>query len=91
MTDNNMEKVKRKVNIVCSDGSSLMGFIHMDRNQKLIDFVNDSQRTFIVVNDAEFYYIVQVVYSFKLARRVTPTKKESIILQKSFIEYLVEM
>jgi hypothetical protein len=88
----NPEKEKLRVNIFCTDGSSLLGFINIDRGERIIDFMNDLQQIFVVVTDVEFYYSAsEQVKSFKLAHRVAPTKKESIILQKSFIKWIEEV
>ena len=48
-----IEKEKRKVNIVCVDGSLVKGFVHMHPGLRLQDFINDSKKHFIVVTGIE--------------------------------------
>ncbi len=84
-------KEKRRVNIYCTDSSSLMGYVHVDPGERTIDFINDLQEIFIVVTDAEFYYGQLDIKSFKLAQRMAIVKKETIILQKAFIKWIEEI
>ena len=79
-----IEKAKRKINIVCNDGSSVKGYIHIYPGERTLDFINRSKETFIVLTDAEFYYMD------KLESKLV-ANKDTIILNKSVIRWIEEI
>lgn len=84
-----IEKDKRKVNVICEDGSLLKGFIHTNPSERTIDFLNDEKETFIAVTHAEFYNIKEI-HSFRLFSEITK-KKGVVILNKYSIKFIEEI
>lgn len=83
-----IEKEKRKISITCQDGSSIKGFIHLIQGQRTSDFFNDPKDDFIILTEAELYY-VEDVHSFKLASRLV-ARREAILLSKKYIKWVEE-
>ncbi len=50
-----IEKEKRKVSIVCRDGSTIKGTVHINPGERMIDFLNDEKESFIPVTDVELF------------------------------------
>lgn len=84
-----IEKEKRKVNVICEDGSLVKGFVHINPGERMLDFFNDSKENFIAVTNAEFYNIKEI-HSFKLFSEIAK-KKNAIILNKSCIKLVEEV
>lgn len=49
-----VEKEARRVSIVCRDGVSITGTVHINPGERVIDFLNDPKEAFIVVTNSEF-------------------------------------
>ena len=75
-------KEKRKVNIVCEDGSLIKGFVYTNPGERIIDFINDVKEEFIAVTDVEFYNIKEI-HSFRLFNEMSKKKKFAILNKKS--------
>ncbi len=84
-----IEKVKRKVSIICNDGSSVRGLVHINEGERVLDFFNDEREEFIALTSAEFFY-AEDVQSFKMPTKAL-RKKEFIILNKSSIKWIEEV
>ncbi len=84
-----IEKDKRKVNIVCEDGSLIKGFVHINPGERMIDFINDAKEAFIAVTEVEFYNIKEI-HSFKLFSEMTKNKK-AIVVNKISIKLIEEL
>jgi len=82
-----IEKEKRKVNIVCNDGSWIKGFIHINPGERTSDFINDSREIFIVITSVEFY--IGKAQTFKVPPKPAD-KTNTILLNKSVIKWLEE-
>ncbi|MFH1414002.1 MAG: hypothetical protein ABIG56_04070 [Candidatus Omnitrophota bacterium] len=84
-----VEKEKRKVNIICVDGSSLSGIIHINPGQRVIDFIDDERRSFIAVTDSKFYKTNEPK-SFQLSKALA-NKKNMVILNKNSVKLIEEI
>lgn len=84
-----IEKEKHKVNIVCQNGLSMKGFVHINPGERILDFINDSRESFIAVTEAEFYDTKET--HFFVSESKCLAKKESIILNKSAINCIEEV
>ncbi len=84
-----VEKEKRKVIIVCVDGSLVKGFVHINPGERIIDFFNDVKESFIAVTSAEFYNIKEI-HSFSLFSELKK-KKNVVVLNKSAIKLVEEL
>jgi len=84
-----IEKEKRKVNIICNDGSLVKGFVHINPGERIVDFLNDEKEKFIVVTEASLQNI-GVIHSFKIYNELTG-KKKVIILNKSCVKIIEEI
>jgi len=49
-----VEKEVRKVSVFCRDGACIVGKVHINPGERIIDFLNDPKEAFIVVTDVEF-------------------------------------
>ncbi|MBU0710105.1 MAG: hypothetical protein KJ793_05280 [Candidatus Omnitrophica bacterium] len=84
-----VEKEKRKVNIICVDGSSLSGVIHINPGQRVIDFIDDERKSFIAVTDLKFCDIKEAK-SFQLSK-TSSDKKKMVILNKNSVKLIEEI
>lgn len=84
-----IEIQKRHVEIICSDGILLKGFINVIQDRKLIDLLKDTNESFILLNDVEIDYKAEA-QSFKLVTKEVEQKK-SIILNKAVIKWITEV
>ncbi len=83
-----VEKEKHRVSIICHDGYSIRGDIHINPGERIQDFLNDLRRNFIAVTDAEFFYTKdEAIFE---SQSKTAGKKDSIILNKSDIKWVEE-
>jgi hypothetical protein len=82
-------KEKRKVNILCTDGSFVKGFVHIAEGLRVLDFFNDLNENFIVVTEAQFQNIKEV-HSFQLVLDLNK-KKGTVILSKAAIKWVEEI
>lgn len=83
-----IEKEKRKVCIVCSDGSLIKGFVHVNPGERTIDFINDEKEKFIAVTEVEFSN-VEILHSFKFYKEME--KRNVILLSKAQIKLVEEI
>ena len=83
-----VEKEKRKVHIICNDGSFVIGNLHINPGERILDRVNDAEELFIVITEAQFHNI-GLVHSFKMYNDMVK-KNKSIILNKSSIKWIEE-
>ncbi len=83
-----IEKEKRKVNIICEDGSLIKGTVHINPGERLIDFVNDDKEDFIIVTEVEFYNIKEI-HSFRLLEEIRK-KRNMIVLNKASVKLIEE-
>ncbi|MCM8780852.1 MAG: hypothetical protein NC908_02885 [Candidatus Omnitrophica bacterium] len=83
-----IEKEKHKVNIICQDGSFIKGVVHINPGERLSDFINDSDKNFIVITNAEFYYMSEP-RSFSLMSKLL-LKRDFVLLNKSAIKLIEE-
>jgi hypothetical protein len=79
-----IEKEKRKVNIVCQDNSIVRGVVHISPGIRLSDFIDDQDKNFIIVTEAE-------IHSVKEAGGLEESKKRTIFLNKSFVKLIEEI
>ncbi len=84
-----IEKEKHKVNIVCTDGSFVKGFVHIDPGLRLMDFLNNQEDAFVAVTNAEFSN-VREVHSFTMVNEFRK-KKDLIFLNKASIKLIEEI
>lgn len=49
-----VEKELRRVLIVCRDGVRILGTVHINPGERVIDFLNDPREAFIIVTNSEF-------------------------------------
>lgn len=49
-----VEKELRRVLIVCRGGVRILGAVHINPGERVIDFLNDPREAFIVVTNSEF-------------------------------------
>ncbi len=84
-----VEKEKHKVNIICSDGSLVKGFVHINPGERMLDFFNDAKENFIAITDAQFYNINDI-QSFRLISDMSK-KKQAVILNKAAIKLVEEL
>jgi len=83
-----IEKQKRQVSIICNDGLSINGVVYLFGEQRLLDVMNNAQEKFVLLTEVEIYQ-QEDLHSFKLANK-TVEKKESLILNKSVVKWVVE-
>ncbi len=83
-----IEKEKRRVGIICMEGSFLSGFIHINPGERATDFLNDEKKQFIALTDAELQNIDKA-RSFRLTSEMA--KKNTILLNKSSIIMVREL
>lgn len=84
-----IEKEKHKVGIICANGASVRGIVHINPGERVLDYFNDARESFIALTSVEFYYS-EDVQSFKLPTKQLK-KKDFIILNKSSIEWIEEL
>ncbi len=84
-----IEKDKRKVSIICADGTSIKGVVFINNGERVSDFINDANEQFIAVTSVEFYYL-EDVQSFKLASKMI-ARRDCIILNKRTIKWIEEL
>jgi hypothetical protein len=82
-----IDKEKRKISIICVDGSSVKGIVHINPGERVLDFINDMREKFIAITNAEFFY-AEDIQSFRLTKSLK--KKELVILNKSSIKWIEE-
>ncbi len=82
-----IEKDKRKVGIMCKDGSVVTGTVHINPGERMLDFINDPKESFIPVTDAEVCYPEGTPEELKMICK----KKNTIILNKSEIKLIEEL
>jgi hypothetical protein len=81
-----IEKDKRKVSIVCQDGSLISGYVHIFQGERLMDFINDQKETFIPVTNCAFINSKQMKVFHLFGRRT----KDTVLLNKSAILFVKE-
>lgn len=84
-----IEKEKRRVNIVCTDGFLIKGFVHLSPGQRILDFINDPKRDYIPVTVVEIYYIKEARF-LKLEPKLL-IKKDVVILNTKTIKWIEEI
>jgi len=84
-----IEKEKHKVSIICIDGSSVRGIVHINPGERVLDYFNDARENFIALTSVEFYY-AEDIQSFKMPTKQLQ-KKDFIILNKSSIKWVEEI
>ena len=84
-----VEKEKLKVNIICGGTSCIRGFVHINPGERIVDFLNDTRKSFIAVTEAEFISPGELhsltVYHWK------KKKKDVVILNKSAIKWVEQV
>ncbi|MFH1875596.1 MAG: hypothetical protein ABH865_01730 [Candidatus Omnitrophota bacterium] len=80
---------KHKVKIICTDGSFIIGFVHVAEGLRVLEFFNDIKGNFIAVTDASFQNL-HAVHSFKLVSEMAK-RKEVILLSKESIKWVEEV
>jgi hypothetical protein len=81
-----IEKDKRKVCIICHDGTHVIGTVHINQGERLLDFFNDQKETFIPVTESE------VCSSEKGGEiQLLCKKRNTVILNKSAIKLVEEL
>ena len=78
-----IEKDKKRVAIICEDGSVVKGFVHINPGTRLSDFIASSDKSFMIVTDAELFG--------KEGATGESAKKRTIFLNKSFIKLVEEI
>jgi hypothetical protein len=81
-----IEKEKRRVNIICKDGSLVTGILHINPGERMLDFLNDRKETFVPVTEAEV-----CTPDGSRDSRLVCEKKNTIILSKSAIKLVEEL
>lgn len=84
-----VEKEKRKVYVICTDGLLIKGVVHINPGERVIDFVNDQKEDFIAVTSAEIFNMKEV-HSFKLFSEMA-RKKNVLIVNKNSIGFIEEL
>ncbi len=84
-----IDKEKHRVNIVCTDGSFLRGFVHINPGLRLMDFLNKQEDVFVAVTGAEFSNVKEV-HSFSMVNEFKK-KKDLVFLNKSSIKIIEEI
>ncbi len=74
-----VQKDKRNVKIVCQDGCVLRGMIHINHGERISDFINNPDRNFIAVTEAE------------VSSAQESLKDTTVILNKYDIKYIMEI
>ena len=82
-------KEKFKVNIVCTDGTFVKGYLHVNQGQRILDYLNNSKGDFVVITGAEFSNIKEI-HSFKLYADFRK-KKGLVVLNKTAIKWIGEV
>ena len=82
-------KEKRKVLIALRDDILLRGFVEINPGERIFDFINDAQESFIAVSDVEVFYPKRIK-SFLLPSRSVERKK-TIVVIKSAILWIEEI
>jgi len=80
-----IEKEKRKVCIFCQDGTLVIGTVHINPGERLLDFFNDQKETFIPVTDSE------LCSSEGGETQLQCKKKNTVIFNKSSIKLVEEL
>lgn len=80
-----VEKEKRKVSIVCKDGSLITGIVHINPGERMLDFLNDQKETFIPITESE------VCNTSSTEPKLICKKVNTIILSKSSIKFVEEL
>jgi hypothetical protein len=81
-----IEKDKRKVCIICEDGTLVTGTVHINPGERLLDFFNDQKETFIPVTESEVCNPEE-----KDKSQILCKKKDTIILNKTSIKFVEEL
>jgi hypothetical protein len=81
-----IEKEKRKVTIMCQNGSFISGYVHIFQGERIMDFINDQKESFIPITSAAFYTAKQV----KLFKIFSRKAKDTVLLNKSAILLIKE-
>ena len=84
-----IDKEKHRVSIICLDGSSLKGTVHINPGERVLDYFNDNRESFIALTHVEFFYS-EDVQSFKLPTK-SLQKKDFVILSKASIKWVEEV
>jgi hypothetical protein len=82
-----IEKDRRKVSIVCQDGSIISGYVHIFQGERLMGFINDTKEAFIPVTNCTCYNSKQV----KLFQVFSKKSKDTVLLNKSAILFMKEV
>jgi len=81
-----IEKEKRRVSIVCRDGSLINGYVHIFQGERILDFINDKKESFIPITSATFHNAKQI----KLLKIFSVKSKDTVLLNKSAILLIKE-
>jgi hypothetical protein len=84
-----IEKEKRYVRVICWDGFTVKGYMHVHPGERVIDFLNNDKDKFIAVTTAEYCYMKEV-RSFRLTHE-TKDKKEVVVLNKESVALIEEI
>lgn len=84
-----IEKEKHKVNIICLDKSVITGFVHISPGTRIMDFLNHSGESFLVITNAVFQNIGEI-HAFKLYNELS-RKRNTICLNKAAIKWIEEI
>lgn len=82
-----IEKEKKKVDVLCNDGSWIKGFIYVNPGIRVSDFINDSRENFIILTNVEFY-MREPTSSETDPKPISKT--DMILLNKSVIKLIKE-
>lgn len=84
-----VQKDKCSVRIFCIDGSIIKGTVYVDEGLRVSDFLNSSDKKFIVLLNVEVQNIPEV-HSFKLASEMSKPKKV-IFVNKNAVKCIEEL
>lgn len=84
-----IEKEKRKVNIICMDNTMLVGYVHINPGERVIDFLNDTRESFIAVTESELQNS-KMSQAFKVYTKLLK-EKGLILLNKTAIKWIEAM
>jgi len=84
-----IEKEKHRVNIVCLDKSIITGFVYINPGTRIMDFLNHSEESFMVVTSVTFQNIGEI-HAFKLYNELNK-KRDTIFLNKAAVKWIGEL